>query len=129
MEMWYYRDVVVKGIEDGTIVDVKMQVKYELTPEFIHNGNKYNAMNYKSDFNLTYSDGTELVVDVKGLVKPMDICHRKLLLYKYPYLKFIWLTFSNPDGGWCTYEDVKKGRAKRKKERELKKKLKAQDQN
>jgi hypothetical protein len=123
MEMKYYRDVVLVGLEDGSIISNKMQVKYELVPEFYHKGTKYNSLNYVSDFNLTYSDGTELVVDVKGLVKPIDICHRKMLLYKYPSINFVWLTLSLTDGGWCTYEQVQKGRAKRRKEKKAKEKL------
>ena len=113
--MKYFRDVVEPKLASGEIVSCDKQVKYELVPSFIYKDTKISAINYISDFNIKYQDGTEEVIDIKGYAKPMDIIKRSLLLYRYPNINFKWLVLSNIDGGWCDYEYVKKQRAIRKK--------------
>ena len=117
--MKYFRDYIVPNINNGVIIKCDKQVKYELLPSFIHNGQKYEAIHYVSDFNIYYSDGSLKVIDIKGLAKPLDIIKRKLLLYRYPELDFEWVVFSKMDfpSGWGNYETLKKARAKRKKEK------------
>lgn len=117
MEMKYFRDVIEPKLISGEIVTCCRQVKYELIPSFIYNDTKISAVNYISDFNIKYRDGTDEVIDIKGYAKPMDIVKRSLLLYRYPDINFKWLILSNIDGGWCEYEYVKKQRAIRKREK------------
>jgi hypothetical protein len=96
------------------------QVNYELLPAFIYRGQKFQPINYKSDFNIHYADERVDVIDVKGLSRPLDHIKRKMLLYRYPDINFSWKCYSAIDGGWCDYELVKKARAKRKKLKNLK---------
>lgn len=115
MELDYLKEVIEPQIESGKIIKYERQVVYELLPAFIYKGQKFAGINYKSDFNIYYSDGTELVVDIKGLSKPLDVVKKKLLLSRYPTINYVWLVNSKIDGGWVDYEIVKKARAKRKK--------------
>lgn len=120
MEMLYLKEVIEPKIESGEITKYERQVTYELLPAFFYKEQKFAAINYKSDFNIYYSDGTLEVIDVKGLAKPLDLIKRKLLLSRYPDINFKWMTRSITDGGWCDYEVVKKARAKRKKLKNIK---------
>lgn len=49
LEMKYYRDVICPKVESGDITDVKLQVKYELQPKFIHDNKTVQAINYVAD--------------------------------------------------------------------------------
>lgn len=120
MELRFLKEVIEPQIESGKIIKYERQVVYELLPAFVYKGQKFAPIHYKSDFNIYYADGTEEVIDVKGLSKSLDIIKRKLLLSRYPDINFHWVTFSKIDGGWCDYEVVKKNRAKRKKLKNLK---------
>lgn len=117
MEMEYYRDYVIPRIESGEIVKCDRQVRYELQPSFNYNGKRERAIEYVSDFDLTYSDGSFVVVDVKGMVKPMDNLKRKMFEYRYPDIKLEWIGKSLIDGGWVTLDVIKQGRKERRKVR------------
>lgn len=115
MELRYLKEIIEPQIESGLILKYDRQVVYELLPSFIYKGQKFQPINYKSDFNVYYADGRVEVIDVKGLCRPMDSIKRKMLLSRYPNINFSWKCYSGVDGGWCEYEVVQKARAKRKK--------------
>lgn len=115
LELRYYKEVVEVGLATGEFQSCRTQVKYELLPSFVHNGKKYNGINYVSDFNLIDKDGHEIVVDTKGMLKPIDIIKEKLLLSKYPDMDFRLIGFSKIDGGFVSLDTIKKGRKERKK--------------
>lgn len=117
MEMEYYRDWIEPRVNSGEIADVKMQVKYLLQPAFEHNGKKFKEMNYISDFDLYFSDGTFRVVDVKGMLKNEDKIKEKLFRYRYPEIDFIFIGKSLIDGGWVDIDIINKGRKERKKQK------------
>lgn len=117
MEMEYYRDIILPQIESGDIVNCDRQVKYELQPSFEYQGKKERAIQYISDFDITYANSSFLVVDIKGMVKAMDIVKRKMFEYRYPDINLVWLGKSNIDGGFVTLDVIKKGRRERKKVR------------
>lgn len=73
----------------GEVVNIEMQVKYELQPKFTDEaGNKHRPINYIADFVVTYKDGHVEVVDVKGMKTKDYLIKAKLLRYKYPELIF-----------------------------------------
>lgn len=113
--MTYYRDWVLPRIASGEIIKCDRQVKYVLQPAFELNGVKYREIAFVSDFDLTYADGRFEVIDVKGMVKPMDNLHKKMFTYHYPTLNLIWIGKSLVDGGYVPIEVIKKGRSERKK--------------
>ena len=53
LEMKYYRDYILPKVESGDITDVKLQVKYELQPKFIHDNKTVQPINYIADLVVT----------------------------------------------------------------------------
>lgn len=117
IEMTYYRDFILPRIKSGEIIKCDRQVKYILQPAFEIQGKKYREISYISDFDITYADGRFEVIDVKGMVKPMDSLHKKMFLYHYPTLNLIWIGKSLIDGGFVPLDVINKGRKERKKNR------------
>ncbi len=120
VEMRFMRDYVVPRIKAGEIKSVERQVKYELQPSFRHDGSLIRPINYVADFVLEYTNGYEVIVDIKGMPDATAKLKRKLFLYKYPEKDYQWISYSKIDGGWIEYEQLQKAR----KERKLKKKQK-----
>jgi hypothetical protein len=115
--MKYYRDVILPQVESGHIIEYQLQRKYELQPKFVHDGKTVQPINYVADFFIKYKDGSEMVVDTKGMPDTTAILKRKMFWYVYPTINYIWVCYSGIDGGWCLYEDVKKARTKRKRDK------------
>lgn len=79
------RYLVLKSMEeDGTIENLRRQVRYELIPAFDVDGRHYRPVCYVSDF--TYSDretGEEVVEDVKGVRTDVYKLKSKLFARRY----------------------------------------------
>ena len=118
LEMRYYRDYIEPRIESGEIIKCDMQVNYELQPKFEYMDKKERAIVYRSDFDLTYADGHFVVIDTKGMVKPMDMLKLKMFKYKYPNIEIQFIGYSKTDGGFVPVDVIKKGRKERKKIKE-----------
>ncbi len=115
LEMKYYRDVVLPGVESGRIKYYELQKPYELQPKFIHDGKIVQPIKYVADFYIEYADGSSEVIDTKGIPDNTAIIKRKMFWRVFPDVKYIWITWSKIDGGWCDYEYVKQQRNLRKK--------------
>lgn len=115
LEMKYYRDVVLPGVESGRIKYYELQKPYELQPKFVHDGKIVQPIKYVADFYIEYADGSSEVIDTKGIPDSTAIVKRKMFWYVYPDIKYIWVTWSKIDGGWCSYEYVKQQRNLRRK--------------
>ena len=115
MEMKYYRDIIIPGKDSGIITTCERQKRYILQPSFMHNGKKIQPIEYKADFYLRYSDGKELVVDIKGCPDSVALLKRKMFWHVFPDIEYVWIGYSKADGGWVTYETIKNGRKERKK--------------
>lgn len=72
----------------GEVEDIRCQVEYELQPKFKHGGKTIRAIKYIADFVVTNKDGTVDVIDVKGFRTKEYMLKKKILLFKYPYIKF-----------------------------------------
>jgi len=120
LEMKYYRDVVLPQVESGGIKHYEMQKPYTLQPRFTRNGKSVNPIVYVADFYIQYADNHEVVIDIKGCPDATAKLKRKMFWYAYPDVQYDWICYSQADGGWCTYETVRDGRAKRKKEKKEK---------
>lgn len=114
-EMKFYRDYVEPKMDSGEIISCERQIKYELQPSFKHEGKTILAVNYVADFVLSFSNGEQIIYDVKGIPDNIALLKRKLFWYKYPDLDYRWICLSQIDGGWVSYEIVKQGRKERKK--------------
>lgn len=120
MEMRYYKDVLCPGVESGSVQHYELQKKYELQPWFVYDGKKKRPINYVADFYIEYADGSKIVIDIKGFADNTAKLKRKLFWYRYPDVKYIWLTYIEKWGGWIEYDRVKELRDKARKERNKK---------
>lgn len=118
MEMLFYKDYIIPKIASGEIKDCKRQVKFELQPAFEYNSGKeivkVRAVDYVADYVITYANESLEIIDIKGFADATALLKRKLFWYKYPDIKYKWLSYSKCDGGWIEYEDLKKARKERK---------------
>lgn len=80
-----HRYLVLKGMEeDGSIEDLRRQVRYELVPAFDVDGKHYRPVFYVADF--VYVDketGKEVVEDVKGVRTDVYKLKSKLFARRY----------------------------------------------
>nr|UVX48259.1 MAG: protein of unknown function (DUF1064) [Bacteriophage sp.] len=77
------RYLVLKSLEeDGTIEDLRRQVRYELVPAFDVDGRHYRPVYYVADF-VYRENGHEVIEDVKGVVTDVYRLKRKLVSYRY----------------------------------------------
>ena len=107
-----------KEVQEGRILKFELQPKYVLIPKFEKLGVKHRQATYSPDFKIFKADGTVELIDVKGFSTQQGDLRRKLFDSLYQE-KLIWvcrnLKYGNKDG-WIEYEELKKKRAKRKKE-------------
>lgn len=116
LEKRYFVDVVLPGVKSGEIEKYELQHKYILQPAYVtKDGKKIREIAYYSDFELYMADGTHMTIDVKGLLKPIDILKHKILLHEYPELDFRLIGYSKIDGGWVPHSVIQAGRKARKK--------------
>lgn len=66
--------------EEGKIQGLRLQVPFELLPNFECDGVKYRGMKYVADF-VYYRDGKQIVEDCKGFKTPEYKLKKKLMAY------------------------------------------------
>nr|UVX39247.1 MAG: protein of unknown function (DUF1064) [Bacteriophage sp.] len=77
------RYLVLKGMEeDGSIEDLRRQVRYELIPAFDVDGRRFRPVFYVADF-VYVEDGREVVEDVKGMRTDVYRLKSKLFARRY----------------------------------------------
>lgn len=77
------RYLVLKGMEeDGSIEDLRRQVRYELVPAFDVGGKHYRPVFYVADF-VYVEDGKTVVEDVKGMRTDVYRLKSKLFARRY----------------------------------------------
>jgi len=124
MEMNYFKEWIEPRIKSGEIIKVDKQVKYQLQPAFDYQGKHFNAINYVSDFDITFADGTFKVIDTKGMLKNEDKIKEKMFKYNYPDINFEFIGKSNIDGGWVELYGILKARKERSKAKKNKQNIK-----
>lgn len=107
MEMKYYRDVVLPKKESGEITNYELQKKYILQDSFEKDGKTIRPITYIADFYIEYSNGKKEVIDVKGMPDNVAKIKRKLFFFRYPNVKYIWVSYIKKFGGWKEYEEIK----------------------
>lgn len=107
MEMKYYRDVVLPKKESGEITNYELQKKYILQDSFEKDGKTIRPITYIADFYIEYSNGEKEVIDVKGMPDNVAKIKRKLFFFRYPNVKYIWVSYIKKFGGWKEYEEIK----------------------
>lgn len=117
VEMKFMRDFIIPKLESGEIIKAERQVKYELQPAFKYESKNVRAILYVADFVITYADGHETIIDIKGMADSAAKLKRKLFWYKYPEKDYQWISYSKIDGGWIEYDTLTQNRRQRKKKR------------
>lgn len=116
LEKRYYEEIIIPGLKDGTMKEVKRQKRYKLQPSFKYNGKTIRAIEYISDFTIEYTDGSILVVDVKGRPTADAKIKKKMMHYVYPEIPFIWVSHTKATG-WMEYDELEKLRREKQKEK------------
>lgn len=111
------RDYYIFLKRNGLIERIELQPRYELIPAF----KKQRKMEYIADFEITYTDGTTEVIDIKGMATETAKVKAKLFRYLYQDKSLIWICRApkyyqeEHDTEWIEYEELKKVRRQRKK--------------
>lgn len=121
LEMRYYRDIILPGVESGNVKKYELQKKYVLIDGFQRNGKRVLPITYVADFYVEYADGHIQVVDIKGMPDTTAKLKRKLFWYVYPDIDYVWITYVKKHGGWGLYDDFAKRRRDEKREKKLNK--------
>lgn len=120
MEAEYYQHLLNLK-KQGIVADFTLQPVYILLPAFMFNGSKIQPIKYKGDFLVTWVDGTQEVIDVKGK-ETVDFKLKKKL-FQSVYNQDIRCVTKAPlidGGGWIDLDILKKNRAARKKAKKVK---------
>lgn len=73
----------------GVIKDFELQPEFELQPKFKDaEGHSYQPIKYRADFRVIYPDGREEIIDTKGYRTKEYILKQKMLLFRYPGIRF-----------------------------------------
>ena len=120
-EMKFLIEWIEPKIETGEIVSYKIQIPYILQEGFINfEGKKILPIKYIADYVITFADGREIVVDVKGLPDASAKLKKKMFEYKFKDVPFYWycrsIKYSNGDN-WITYDELEKKRKTDKKKK------------
>lgn len=117
LERRFFEDVVLKGMNDGSIIKYELQKRYCLQPSFKYQGKTIKPINYVSDFDLWLADGRFFVIDTKGMPTVDAKIKAKMFKYKYPDIKLIWMSYTKATG-WVEFDVLQKIRRKKKKSKE-----------
>lgn len=116
-EMKMYRDFLLPGLEDGTILSIDCQVPFVLQEAFKRDGKNIKPITYIADFVVKFACGQTIVFDFKGMPDNTAKLKRKMFWKLYPELPLYWVAFSKIDGGYRTYEYIQERRKERRKKR------------
>lgn len=127
MEMKFYRDVVLPGVESGRIVKYELQKEYVLQPKFTRENKLVRAITYVADFYIEYDDGGVEVIDTKGAADSLAKCKRKMFWFQYPDIHYKWITYVKKYGGWIDWDEARRLRTIDKKKRKMEEKQNEQE--
>ena len=106
-----YYELLKDKKAQGLIVNFELQPKYILQGAVPEIG--IRKIEYVGDFLVYHLDGSEEVIDIKGMATAEALLKRKIFLYKYRHLKLSWISRSlkyGDENGWIEYEELKKRR-------------------
>lgn len=115
MELKFYRDHLLPMKDRGEVVSIILQPKFILQDKFTKYGKNVLPIYYVGDFEVVYSDGRDIVYDVKGLPTEGAKLKRKMFDKRYPDKVLQWVALSIKYGGWLQYDELQKLRSKDKK--------------
>ena len=115
-EMIYY--VYLLEIQKTRDIKIELQPKFELIPNYVYQEKKHQGIFYTADFKVTDECGQVVIIDIKGMETQQGNIRRKLFQYRYPDIQLLWISRNIKYGhdGWIEYDELKKIRAKNKRE-------------
>lgn len=114
-EMLYYQ-FLESEVEKKRIARFDHQVKMVLIDKYQIFLKKVRAAEIVIDFRVFLADGSVIYQDVKGFPSEKANLQRKIFEWRYG-VPLQWITHSKIDGGWIDYDELKKRRTKRKREK------------
>ena len=108
MERKYYTDVLLPAKERGEIISIELQPKFILQESYIKYGRKILPIYYVADFQVVYKDGSEITIDIKGLIPEVAKIKRKVFDKVYPGRTLKWITLSIKYGGWLECSELQR---------------------
>jgi len=87
----YYKNLIILK-RTGFVIDFKLQPRFLLQEGFKKNGETYRPIYYIADFWVKYKDGTEKIIDTKGVKTQVYRLKKKLFEKRYKNLTIeeIW---------------------------------------
>jgi len=73
--------LLISQKEKGEVLEIELQPKFLLQPKFRYKDKGIREINYKSDFKVTYADGSIIIWDVKGMLTPEFKLKWKMVKY------------------------------------------------
>lgn len=73
----------------GEIKDFELQPTYILQAAYKRGKRKVQPITYKADFLVTYPDGRQEIIDVKGMKTAIYRMKKKMFEYRYPDLEIV----------------------------------------
>ena len=113
-EMLYYQ-FLESEVEKKRISSFDHQVKMVLIDRYQIFMRKVRSAEIVIDFRVFLSDGSVIYQDVKGFPSEKAKLQRKIFEWRYG-VPLQWISYSKMDGGFLDYDELKKRRAKRKRE-------------
>jgi len=86
-EAEYYCELKLRK-KGNDIIDFELQPEFILQEGFRRDGKAIRAIKYRADFRIIHKDFSVEIVDVKGVITKEYAIKKKLLLAKYPSIKF-----------------------------------------
>lgn len=115
LEAEYYRDMLLPRVLAGEI-EVVRQPKFRIMPGFTKNGVTYKDRFYIPDFVVTYADGRQEAIDVKGFADAVFLMKKMLFDGAYPDIPLLILKRVRKFGGWITAEEYAAHKKRERKE-------------
>lgn len=104
-------------LKAGEIQAYELQPRYLLQEAFKYQGKSIQKMEYVADFLITHNDGSQEVIDVKGVETEAFRIKKKLFYKRYPDLNLSLMTYKHELGGWIELGELKELARKMKKGR------------
>jgi hypothetical protein len=99
-------------LEQKDIANLELQPKFLLMPAFKKLGRTIRKTEYIADFLITYSDGSRLAIDVKGMTTQAFKIKEKLFHFNHPDLELVLITKHN--NAWIELKDKPKRKTLKK---------------
>lgn len=106
-------------IYEGQVITADNEEKYKEYDKLRKKHNKENpdnkiniiqAIKYIADFDITYTNGTRVIHDTKGIKTADFKIKEKMFSFRYPHLKFECIIWNNKEKAWVNFDTYQKSK-------------------